>query len=318
MAAPRTQASNINQNLPQVRTVADVKANLLRPALTSQFEVYIPLHKIPIQAMNNAGIFLNKNNEWMLNLSCSNVSLPGSKLLVSDIKNDRTGVTEHHAHRRMYDGEIEFEFYVPAENYIPIRIFECWMDYAAGLALDKADTDSGQEPRDDVMGNNYFYRMRYPDDYIADQGLKVRKFERDFTESEANIAGGFLEYEFIRAFPVAVNSMPISYDTSELLKVNVQFSYIRYVMNKGWFKQINEDPASVVFGVTGSILQGKFGDAFNQLKNANVTGALSQAAMNSLSTLTSFVFGQDSVDKIRGGARWVNDTLGWIRGLGRR
>ena len=318
MAAPRTKESNINQPLPQVRNIADVKANLLRPALTSNFEVYIPLHKIPIRAMNAAGIFLNKNNEWMLNLSCCNANLPGSKLLTSDIKNDRTGVTEHHVHRRMYDETIDFEFYVPAENYIPIRIFECWMDYAAGLALDKADTDSGQVPRDDVMGNNYFYRMRYPDDYIADQGLKVRKLERDFTESEANIAGGYLEYEFIRAFPVSVNSMPVTYDASELLKVQVQFSYIRYVMNKGWFKQINEDPASVFLGVGGALVKGKFGEAWEMIKGANIHGALQQAAMNSLSTLTSFVFGQDSVDKIRGGARWVNDTLGWIRGLGRR
>ena len=310
MAAPRTQASNIDQPLPQVRNIADVKANLLRPALTSNFEVYIPLHKIPIRAMNAAGIFLNKNNEWMLNLSCCNANLPGSKLLTSDIKNDRTGVTEHHVHRRMYDETIDFEFYVPAENYIPIRIFECWMDYASGVEL--------QDDRKDTMNPNYHYRMNYPDDYIADQGLKVRKFERDFTQSEANIAGGFLEYEFIRAFPVAVNSMPVSYDGSDLLKVQVQFSYIRYVMNKGWFKQINEDPASVVLGVGGAIVQGKFGEAWNMIKDANIHGAVTQAAMNSLSTLTSFVFGEDSVDKIRGGARWVNDTLGWIRGLGRR
>tara|TARA_B100000700_G_C14893502_1_gene783861 strand:- start:45 stop:977 length:933 start_codon:yes stop_codon:yes gene_type:complete len=310
MAAPRTKESNINQPLPQIRNIADVKANLLRPALTSNFEVYIPLHKIPIRAMNAAGIFLNKNNEWMLNLSCSNASLPGSKLLTSEIKNDRTGVTEHHVHRRMYDDTIDFEFYVPAENYIPIRIFECWMDYAAGVEL--------EDERKDTISSNYFYRMNYPDDYIADQGLKVRKFERDFTQSEANIAGGYLEYEFIRAFPVSVNSMPVTYDASELLKVQVQFSYIRYVMNKGWFKQINEDPASVFLGVGGAIVQGKFGEAWEKIKGANIHGALQQAAMNSLSTLTSFVFGQDSVDKIRGGARWVNDTLGWIRGLGRR
>ena len=310
MAAPRTQASNIDQPLPQVRNIADVKANLLRPALTSNFEVYIPLHKIPIRAMNAAGIFLNKNNEWMLNLSCCNASLPGSKLITTEIKNDRTGVTEHHVHRRMYDETIDLEFYVPAENYIPIRIFECWMDYASGVEL--------QDDRKDTMNPNYHYRMNYPDDYIADQGLKVRKFERDFTQSEANIAGGFLEYEFIRAFPVAVNSMPVSYDGSDLLKVQVQFSYIRYVMNKGWFKQINEDPASVFLGVGGALVKGKFGEAWEMIKGANIHGALQQAAMNSLSTLTSFVFGQDSVDKIRGGARWVNDTLGWIRGLGRR
>ena len=202
----------------RVRNVADVKANLLRPSLTSQFEVYIPLHKIPIEAMNAAGIFLNKNREWNLLLSCSNASLPGSSLMTSTAQNDRTGVTEYHAHRRLYDESLDLEFYVPAENYIPIRIFECWMDYATGIGT--------ADERNDTIDPNYFYRMRYPDDYIADQGLKVRKFERDFTQSEANIAGGYLEYEFIRSFPIAINSMPVSYEGSDLLKVVVRLSLI--------------------------------------------------------------------------------------------
>ena len=307
-SSSRAASTNISIATPQVRNVADVKANLLRPSLTSQFEVYIPLHKIPIEAMNAAGIFLNKNREWNLLLSCSNASLPGSQLMSSEVRNDRTGVTEYHAHRRMYDPRLSLEFYVPAENYIPIRIFECWMDYATG--------EGTADERNDTIDPNYFYRMRYPDDYIADQGLKVRKFERDFTQSEANIGGGYLEYEFIRSFPIAINSMPVSYEGSDLLKVVVRFSYIRYVMNKGWFKQINEDPTGVVAGVLGNILQGRFGDAWNTIKGANIHGAVSQAAINSLSTLTSFVFGEESVNKIRGGARWVSDTMRWIRTIG--
>ena len=114
------------------------------------------------------------------------------------------------------------------------------------------------------------------------------------------------------------NSMPVSYEGSDLLKVTVDFSYIRYVMNKGWFKQITEDPAGVVAGVLGNVLQGRFGDAWNTIKGANINGAVSQAALNSLSTLTSFVFGEESVNKIRGGARWVSDTMKWIGTIGKR
>jgi hypothetical protein len=62
--------------------------------------------------------------------------------------------------------------------------------------------------------------MRYPKDYMADQGLVVRKFEKD----HQNI----LEYEFVNSFPLAINSMPVSYDTSSLLKCTVSMSYIRY------------------------------------------------------------------------------------------
>ena len=66
--------------------------------------------------------------------------------------------------------------------------------------------------------------MRYPDDYIKDQGLIVRKFEREKT------FGNLLEYEFVRVFPLAINSMPVSYDASSLLKCTVSMSYIRYVV----------------------------------------------------------------------------------------
>ena len=58
--------------------------------------------------------------------------------------------------------------------------------------------------------------------YIKDQGLIVRKFEKDHQN--------LLQYEFIRAFPLAINSMPVSYDASSLLKCTVSLSYIRYVV----------------------------------------------------------------------------------------
>jgi hypothetical protein len=73
----------------------------------------------------------------------------------------------------------------------------------------------------------YFYRVRYPEGtngYTAD-GLTVTKFERDYTQT--------LEYKFIRAFPISVNSMPVSYDSSSLLKCTVSMSYIRYVLIQG-------------------------------------------------------------------------------------
>ena len=61
-------------------------------------------------------------------------------------------------------------------------------------------------------------------DYIADQGLKVTKFERDHNRS--------IEYEFFRTFPLAINSMPVSYDSSSLLKCTVSMCYIRYILKK--------------------------------------------------------------------------------------
>ena len=195
--------------MPRVAKVSDIKANLLRPATTSHFEVEIPI----IDALSRwRGI----GKQDKINLMCSETSLPGSNLATFEINNDRTGVTEKHVHRRIFDDRIDLTFYVDAGLYQPIKFFEQWIDYITGAAT-SSDGNS-------LINSNYSYRMRYPQEpgsgYIADQGLVVRKFEKD----HQNI----LEYEFVNSFPLAINSMPVSYDTSSLLKCTVSMSYIRY------------------------------------------------------------------------------------------
>ena len=194
--------------MPAIRTVSNIKANLLRPALTSHFEVELG---IPNEVRRNLGV-----NQDKLNLMCSEASLPGSQLATIDINNDFTGVTERHAHRRIFDESIDLTFYVDAGNYIPIRFFENWMEFI---------TNGRQiSPRDNptqLKQGNYFYRMRYPEEYVG-SGMVIRKFERDHN--------GMLEYEFVRSFPKSISSMPVSYEASSLLKCSVQMTYVRYVV----------------------------------------------------------------------------------------
>ena len=198
--------------MPSVRTVSNIKANLLRPATTSHFEVEIPI-------IGALGKWRGIGKQDKIQLMCSEASLPGSNLATFDISNDRTGVTEKHVHRRIFDDRIDLTFYVDAGLYQPIKFFEEWIAYIT----------NGRQiaPRDNerqLMTENYFYRMRYPDQYIAGQGLKVTKFERDHLNP--------LTYEFVRSFPLAISSMPVSYDGSSLLKCTVSMSYVRYVVRK--------------------------------------------------------------------------------------
>ena len=65
--------------------------------------------------------------------------------------------------------------------------------------------------------------MNYPDEYTC-SGFKVTKFERNYQNT--------LTYNFVRAFPVAISSMPLTYDASALLKITVSMSYIRYIVLK--------------------------------------------------------------------------------------
>ncbi|NBX71537.1 hypothetical protein EBQ91_01295, partial [bacterium] len=55
------------------------------------------------------------------------------------------------------------------------------------------------------------------------------KFERTSkNKKSADHEGNTLIYNFVNSYPIAVTSMPVSYDASSLLKCTVSFSYIRY------------------------------------------------------------------------------------------
>ena len=214
--------------MPKIRTVGDIKSKLLHPALTSHFEVEIPK---PLDVDGKFKKFLEDNRYQdnsvlgdQLNLMCSEAILPGSNLATLELSSNYTGVTERHAYRRIYDNNIDFTFYVDADKYLPIKYFEIWMKFIVDESVEKQN-DKGVGSKD----SNYFYRVRYPKDYMCEQGLKVTKFER--TGNGKSYTGSTLIYNFVNAFPISVFSMPVSYESSSLLKCTVSFSYIRYYID---------------------------------------------------------------------------------------
>ena len=220
--------------MPTVKKIADIKANLLHPALTSHFEVEIPipdgLKDGKILAANGLSGFNSDRLQGRLQLMCSEATLPGSNLATFEINDNFHGVTERHAYRRVYDDRIDLTFYVDAENYIPIKYFETWMKYVVG----ESKAEGGGKLSS--VKSNYFYRVNYPNLYMCPQGLKVIKFERtgnvsyDGSKMKGDkYVGPKLEYEFINSYPISIASMPVSYDSSSLLKCSVSFSYIRYI-----------------------------------------------------------------------------------------
>ena len=191
--------------LPKPRKVSDIKSSLLRPALTSHFEVFIDLP--PFMKPQQ----LNLVQQDQLNLQCTEASLPGSSLATFEINNDFHGVTERHAYRRIFDERIDLTFYVDADNYLPIRTFENWI---GGIVNGNGDDGN-------LAKSNYYYTARYPEEYRTN--LYITKFERSYEQDGSNI-----KYTFLDAFPISISAMPVSYDSSNLLKCTVGFTYLRY------------------------------------------------------------------------------------------
>jgi len=188
---------------PKHRKISQIKSSLLRPALTSHFEVFI--------ALPDFAKISNNVTKDQLYLQCSEASLPGSSLATFEINNDHHGVTERHAYRRIFDERIDLTFYVDANNYLPIRTFETWI---GGIVNGNADVG-------DLAKSNYYYAARYPEEYRTN--LYITKFERSYEQDGSNI-----KYTFLDAFPISISAMPVSYDSSNLLKCTVGFTYLRY------------------------------------------------------------------------------------------
>lgn len=152
-------------------------------------------------------------------LLCSEASLPTSSFATGEVRDNFMGIPQEFAHTRLYT-DIDFTFYVDT-NYVNLKIFESWMDYISG----------GSEAEISELNEDYYRRMRYPDTYKV-QTMFISKFERDFNS--------LIDYQFINAFPKLVTAIPVSYGAADLLKVSVQFTYDRYIVNpRGSIKKSN-------------------------------------------------------------------------------
>ena len=249
--------------MPAKVSVDKIKANLLQPALTSHFIVDIPFPKYGTSEGGFAKYLTSNGVKYdgeKLRLLCSEATLPGSSLGTHENNSDFTGVTEKFAYRRLYDDRIDFTFYVDAENYLPIRFFESWIKYIMGESISPG---AGRLPS---SYSNYFYRARYPEYYIAPDGLTITKFERTSkNKTSANHEGNSLIYNFVNSYPISITSMPVSYDASSLLKCTVSFSYIRYYVGAKDFKSTDEKNSRSPNGAADSPYTGAQNDEIEAL-----------------------------------------------------
>ncbi len=235
--------------MPQARKIDDVKHIVLRPALTHLFSVEInPPEKTKggfgewAQSKTDFPLVVNNALKNKITIMCSEANLPGSSFLTHEINNDYSGQTERHAYRRTFDDRIDFTFYVD-DDYDIIRYFQAWMTF---INNDKLSGQYKKPNNQDVPSNSSVYntRVRFPNDYKST--IRILKFEKNSDFSTRYPGGGFigskqpehLEYTFVNAFPISINSIPVSYDQPSVLKCTVSFTYSRYLLAAPG----NEDP----------------------------------------------------------------------------
>ena len=156
--------------------------------------------------IKNIKSFLSRN----VGILCNEAIIPTSTLATAEVKDNFMGIPQQFAHTRFYT-DFSYTFYCD-EDYTLLRIFEGWMEYITSGANDQVEQNH----------RAYYRRMRYPDSYKCNT-MYINKFEKNYKRT--------LRYKFVNAFPKAIDPVPVSYGSADILKITVNFNYDRYIVN---------------------------------------------------------------------------------------
>lgn len=207
--------------MPTIRRISDFKPLFTNLAQTSHYEVrFGGLGSVggPLMSYLSRNGISSRFIAEDCGLLCFSASLPTSSMATANITGNFMGITEKFAHTRQYTA-IGLEFYVD-KNYNALKFMESWMEFIASGSNNPIASPLapiGQNRRD------YISRIQYPE-YYKSNSTTIIKFDRDYNEE--------VEYTFVGLFPSAMSSIPVSYNSSDILKMSVTFEYDRYIAGR--------------------------------------------------------------------------------------
>ena len=234
---------------PRPYKTSELKSRITNLAQTSVYQIKIQPPTGLTALLKEVGRDLDYGRAGEnIELLCESAVLPGSSFATHEPTNDYAGVTEKIAYRRMYAGTLDLSVMVD-RNYNVIEMLDGWLDFISGVGI----TGS----RASYKSRHVNYRKTYPEQYRTE--LFLTKFEKDvsYPDDFGDVIDAFLDppkqllYTFVGAFPSSVTSTPVSYGPSDVLRVNVSFSYMRYVRER---KNVSLNPyASLNSGLFSSL-----------------------------------------------------------------
>ena len=258
----RQQKSYFSDN-KLVKSIDDFRSALGAPALSNFFKVQMdlaqdgpePVDSFPVDLdAASSGVYqkekmANDLSKWFTScglldngqkevyeLLCNEAMLPGVSMSVVQEVGSRQGIRERFATQRQYT-DISLTFFV-SQDYKTLILFQEWINFMNPLYVTQEGIKHNQGYPGGYPNNDErfaFHRFRYPHDYKRD--LSITKFERNLG-SDGNpeeFKPEAISYNFINAFPISIQDIPLNYAGGTLLQVTVEFAYDRYyiVNNSG-------------------------------------------------------------------------------------
>lgn len=175
-----------------------------------------------VEILFSGGVISKVGNQWSykddavldttrMMIFCDEVSLPGYQSGTGQVSR-LTGDTQVYYPTTPIYNDIQLSFMCDA-YMTPLHKLNTWMRY---IFDDENSSDDGVE-----RGT----RLRYPDQYQAK--IKIHKTERSaFNDNGATS----VVYTLHDAWPYSIDSTPLSYGSSQLVKITANFYYRRWTI----------------------------------------------------------------------------------------
>lgn len=163
------------------------------------------------------------SDETRMMVFCDEASLPGYQLNTGSVNRYSGGAPVYYPVGPIYN-DIQLSFMCDAKM-TPLHLLNRWMKYIF------VDSDDNGRENDYESSTENGRRLRYPNEYQAK--IILYKTERSTISENGAISTSYYLYD---AWPYSIDQTPLSYGSSQLVKVTANFYYRRWKIGKDSLK----------------------------------------------------------------------------------
>lgn len=160
----------------------------------------------------------------LINMFCDEANFPSFSAATGQIQNRYQGEgTTNYPHTRL-DSDLSISWMCDA-NMAPYKFLATWMDFIFGERPENSAVGTLENLKSQSLTKerNRVNRLAYPKDYIST--IRLIKVEKGKNSPNGRPSAAVI---FENAYPYTIDAIPLSYGTSQLVKVSASFYYSKH------------------------------------------------------------------------------------------
>ena len=174
------------------------------------------------------GEFYTDGDEHIVHMLCDEAQLPNVQSATGQMNRYLGEGQVYYPHTRLFT-DISMGFLCDAQM-TPFKFFQNWYNTIYGDQMGGYDRTAGFEGAKSTqpLPRNRVNRLKYMDEYVST--CKIMKTEPNAESSSGRVPTVVL---LENCYPYAIDAVPLSYGTSQVTRVNVNFYYSRHTIASG-------------------------------------------------------------------------------------